>query len=160
MKLSLVAVGRLKDGPERTLFDRYRDRSASLAKGLGVKDLTVIEIPESRAGSPGQRQSEEGEALLKRVGSTDYCIAFDERGKDLTSQQFAKLVARERDAGRADAFFIIGGADGLSEAVRTRANVILSFGSMTLPHQIVRILVAEQIYRTLTILAGHPYHKP
>ena len=158
MRLAVVAVGRLKSGPERSLVERYRERAEALGRPLGLSPFHVSEIPEGRARRAPDRRGEEGAALLGKAGAAAL-IAFDQRGKTLTSEAFAALVARWRDDGRPAAACLIGGADGLDDAIRARADLVLSFGALTLPHQLVRVLVVEQLYRALTILAGHPYHR-
>ena len=118
----------------------------------------MIEIPESRARRDADRRAEEGAAILQRAGSS-LLVALDERGCSLTSETFAQQLAAWRDGGAASLNFAIGGADGLDPSVRDRAALVVSFGALTLPHQLVRVLVLEQLYRGLTILAGHPYHR-
>jgi 23S rRNA (pseudouridine1915-N3)-methyltransferase len=115
-------------------------------------------LPESRARREADRRAEEGAAILDKAASA-VLVAFDERGKALTSEAFAERLAAWRNQGRSAANFIIGGADGLDERVRAAADLVVSFGALTLPHQLVRVLVVEQLYRALTILAGHPYHR-
>lgn len=158
MRLAIAAVGRLKAGPERALIERYQERIGGGARALGFSALDVAEVPESRARREEDRRREEGVALLQRIGDS-MAVAFDERGKTLDSQGFARTLAGWRDEGAAALTFVIGGADGLAPEVRERARLVLSFGAMTLPHQLVRVLVAEQLYRAMTILAGHPYHR-
>lgn len=158
MRLIVVAVGRLKAGPERELVERYRQRIDAIGRSLGVTGLDLIELPESRARREDDRRAEEGAALLARAGAAALMV-FDERGKSLTSEAFAQRVGAWRDGGRPALACLIGGPDGLDPGVRTRADLVLSFGALTLPHQIVRALVAEQLYRALTILSGHPYHR-
>ena len=158
MRLSLVAVGRLKSGPERELVERYRQRIEGLGRNLGISGLDLVELPESRARRDADRMAEEAKALLDRAGSAAL-VAFDERGKSPSSESFAQTLGGWRDAGRSGVACVIGGADGLDASVRQRADVVVSFGALTLPHQIVRVLVTEQLYRALTILAGHPYHR-
>jgi len=151
-------VGRLKSGPERELVERYRQRIDGLGRSLGFAGLDVVELPESRARRDDDRRSEEASALLDKAG-TSALIAFDERGKSPSSETFAGRIKQWRDDGRSGIACIIGGPDGLDPKVRQRADWVLSFGGLTLPHQIVRVLVAEQLYRALTIIAGHPYHR-
>lgn len=158
MRLSLLAVGRLKSGPERELVERYRQRIDAMGRGLGLAGFEVIEVPESRARRDDDRRSEEAAALLDRTGAAAL-VVFDERGASPTSEAFAARIAGWRDDGRRDVACVIGGPDGLDPKVRLRADLVVAFGALTLPHQIVRALVAEQLYRTLTILAGHPYHR-
>lgn len=158
MKVTIAAVGRMKAGPERELLDRYVDRAAKQGRGLGITRVEVREIGESRGARADDRRAEEAAALLDGLSDKTAVIALDERGRTMGSDAFAAhlgtLVAEGRDLA-----IVIGGADGHGEAVRTRADLVLAFGAMTWPHQIVRILAAEQIYRATTILAGHPYHR-
>ncbi|MGB1148220.1 MAG: 23S rRNA (pseudouridine(1915)-N(3))-methyltransferase RlmH [Alphaproteobacteria bacterium] len=145
MGLTVLAIGRLKRGPETELVDRYSKRLKRLK-------TTVRELPEKES------KDKEGEALLGALADGAFVIALDERGKDLTSPELAALLGEKTDLGQNIAF-VIGGADGLSEAVKQRANASIRFGRMTWPHQIVRGLLFEQIYRAETILLGHPYHR-
>jgi 23S rRNA (pseudouridine1915-N3)-methyltransferase len=158
VRLAVIAVGKLKSGPERDLVERYRDRAAALGRSSGFSPLEIAELPESRAPREADRRVEEGRAILERAGS-GALVVFDERGRALASEAFAKQLEAWRDGGGAAVNFAVGGADGLDQAVRDRAALVLSFGALTLPHQLVRVLVLEQLYRGLTILAGHPYHR-
>jgi 23S rRNA (pseudouridine1915-N3)-methyltransferase len=159
MRLSIHAVGRMKQGPERELVARYLDRAVASGKPLGLTGFDIIELTESRAGSAPTRKAEEAKALKSGIGESAIVVALDERGKSISSEAFAKLVARWRDDGRAGAAFVIGGADGLDPAFVAGADLTLSFSPLTWPHQLVRIMLAEQLYRTATILSGHPYHR-
>ena len=159
MRLTLAAVGRLKAGPERDLVARYADRIAATGKGVGLSELVLRETDESRARRPEDRKAEEARALAALVPQGAKIIALDERGKSITSEDFAGRIGAWRDSGVRDTCFMIGGADGLDPGLRGEAALTLSFGALTLPHQIVRVLVAEQIYRAISILAGHPYHR-
>jgi 23S rRNA (pseudouridine1915-N3)-methyltransferase len=158
LRLSILAVGRLKSGPERELVERYVKRIEGIGRSLGVTGLDLVELAESRARREDDRRAEEAAALLERVGSSAL-IVFDERGQSPASEALAERVRSWRDDGRPGLACVIGGPDGLDPKVRQRADWVLSFGGLTLPHQIVRALVAEQMYRALTILAGHPYHR-
>lgn len=158
MRLGLIAVGRLKAGPERDLVERYRERIDALGRSLGMPGLDLVELPESRARRDEDRRAEEGAVLLDRIGPAA-AIVFDERGSSPTSVAFAARLGSWRDGGRGALACVIGGPDGLDPRVRQRADLVVSFGALTLPHQLVRALVAEQLYRALTILAGHPYHR-
>jgi 23S rRNA (pseudouridine1915-N3)-methyltransferase len=158
VRLSVVAVGRLKSGPERDLAERYRERAEALGRSGGFAPVEVVEIPESRARRDADRRAEEARAILERAGPATL-VPFDERGRAITSEDLAGRLGAWRDGGTPALAFAIGGADGLDPAVRDRAALVLSFGALTLPHQLVRVLVLEQIYRCLTILAGHPYHR-
>ena len=158
MKLSLVAVGRLKSGPERQLVERYRERAEALGRSLGFFPVDIAEITEGRGRRDAERRADEGQAILQRL-APGVAVVLDERGRSLSSDAFAQNIAAWRDEGRAALSCVIGGPDGLDPAIRSRADLILSFGALTLPHQLVRVLAMEQLYRALTILAGHPYHR-
>lgn len=158
MRLGLICVGRLRAGPEREIYARYAGRIASLRR-CGLEGLDRKEIDESKAASPAERMAREGAAILGASPNDARLAAFDERGKSADSAAFAQFIEAERDTGRKALWFVIGGSEGLDEAVLARASAVFSFGAMTLPHQLVRILAAEQIYRAMTILTGHPYHR-
>ncbi|MEP9354117.1 23S rRNA (pseudouridine(1915)-N(3))-methyltransferase RlmH [Xanthobacter sp. KR7-65] len=159
MRLVLACVGRLKAGAERDLVTRYLDRIRPAGRPLGLNACDMIEIPESAARRADDRMAEEGAALLAALPSGAGLMVLDPRGKSLSSPDFARRIAVERDGGLAALAFVIGGADGLAEAVRARASDLIAYGSATFPHQLVRVMLAEQIYRAVTILAGHPYHR-
>ncbi len=159
MRLIIAAVGKLKDGAERELLSKYRDRFDGLARKLGLAPVLWHETTESRAQDVAKRREEEGAALLKLTRDADHLIALDERGKPLTSEAFAKTLAKVRDGGIKTTAIVIGGPDGLADTVRNAARLQLSLGAMTMPHGLARIVLAEQLYRAATILAGHPYHR-
>ncbi|MDQ0468226.1 23S rRNA (pseudouridine(1915)-N(3))-methyltransferase RlmH [Labrys wisconsinensis] len=158
MRLVICAVGRLKAGPERDLTARYAERLTATGRSLALGPLDVVEIEESRARRAEDRKAEEAHKLLAAAGGA-LVVALDEAGPALASEAFAARIAAWRDAGTASLAFLIGGADGHGPPVAERAALTLSFGRMTWPHQIVRILLAEQLYRAATIIAGHPYHR-
>jgi len=159
MRLLLAAVGRLKDGPERELFARYWERLEQTGRGVAIGPLRLAELAEGRARTANQRRSDEAVRLLKVAEGADVWVALDVRGKAMTSEAFARWLAEIRDGGMETIAFLIGGPDGHGEAALKAAAVKLSLGSMTLPHGLVRIVLAEQLYRAATILAGHPYHR-
>lgn len=159
MRISLFAVGRLKTGPEKELASRYIDRFAKAGPAVGLELARVVEIAESRASNAETRKKEEGALLDKSLPEGSILVLLDERGKTLGSEAFADMLGRHRDGGKRDMMIAIGGADGLDPDLRGRADLVLNLGSMTWPHQIVRILIAEQLYRAVTILSGHPYHR-
>jgi 23S rRNA (pseudouridine1915-N3)-methyltransferase len=159
MRLVIAAVGRLKDGPERDLYRRYAERIGPAGRAVGLGPLDLIEIAESRAGRPPARAGEEAQRLLGKSDGADFLIVLDERGKPLSSAAFASAIRAARDRGAGTAAFLIGGPDGHGAAAREAADLLLSLGSMTLPHALARIVLAEQLYRAVTILAGHPYHR-
>ncbi|MGL4973757.1 MAG: 23S rRNA (pseudouridine(1915)-N(3))-methyltransferase RlmH [Bosea sp. (in: a-proteobacteria)] len=158
MRLAVLAIGRLKDGPERDLCLRYQERSVAMARALGFSGPDMAELPESRAKRADDRKREEAAALSTKM-SVGGIIILDERAKAITSEAFAAYLAAARDRGQSAMHFVIGGADGLEPELMARAERGISFGAMTLPHQLVRALVLEQIYRAMTICAGHPYHR-
>lgn len=159
MRLLVAAIGRLKDGPEAELAERYRKRAEQVGRRIGFRDMEVVEIRESRAQEVGKRMLEESIALTNLLPDKAAVIILDERGENLDSATLANLLGRWRDDGRPAAAFIIGGDDGLAPALRDKATVRLAFGAATWPHQLVRGLLLEQIYRAMTILSGHPYHR-
>ena len=158
MKLVILAVGRMKMGPERELLRRYLDRSAALSRGVGLTGIDQIELEESRLGAAAERRRAEAQALRDRVPTGATLLLLDERGKSHDSASFAAMISHARDEGQPALGLVIGGPDGLDpEWLRT--NRTMSFGAATFPHQLVRVMLAEQIYRAFTILAGHPYHR-
>ena len=159
MRLVVVAIGRLKQGPERELAERYRERFDDIGRKLGFRGLEIHEIPESRARDAATRISEEAAAISAAIPEKSVLVALDERGKSIDSAGFAQHLGRWRDEGIATTIFTIGGADGLSPDLRRKAKLELAFGAATWPHQMVRVMLLEQIYRAATILAGHPYHR-
>lgn len=159
MRLVVHAVGRLKSGPERELVTRYLDRFSKTAPALGLSFGAVHEIPESRNGNVEARRRDEAAKLETLLASGARLIALDETGKTLNSQKFAGLIAAERDAGTRQLVLAIGGPDGHDPASLDKATAVISFGRMTWPHQLARIMLAEQLYRAATILTGHPYHR-
>lgn len=159
MRLLFVCVGRLKAGAERDLVARYVERARGSGRALGFSTVDLLEIPESSARRPADRMAEEGGALLAACPPGAFVVVLDPRGRNLDSADFAARLARARDGGASVLCFLIGGADGLSEEARSRADLMLAFGAATFPHQLVRVMLAEQVYRAMTILSGHPYHR-
>jgi 23S rRNA (pseudouridine1915-N3)-methyltransferase len=159
MKIVVVAIGRLKQGPERELAERYRERFDDIGRKLGFRGLEIHEIPESRARDAARRIAEEAAAISALLPEKPVLVALDEHGKSIDSSTFARDLGRWRDEGNANAAFTIGGADGLSPELQRKADLRIAFGSATWPHQMVRVMLLEQIYRAATILAGHPYHR-
>ena len=159
MRLIVAAAGRLKDGPERELAERYGKRARELGRRIGFRDTEVVEIRESRAQEPAKRMVEESIAILNVIPDRAAVVLLDERGDNLGSAALAQRLARWRDDGRPAAVFVIGGDDGLSPTLRGKATLRLAFGATTWPHQLVRVMLLEQLYRAVSILAGHPYHR-
>ena len=159
MRLVVISIGRLKRGPERELSDRFRERFDDIGRKLGFRGLEIHEIPESRAGDAATRMREEAAAIFAAIPAKSVIVALDERGDNIDSAAFAGHLGRWRDQQVANTIFVIGGADGLSPELRRKAKLMMAFGSATWPHQMVRIMLLEQIYRAATILSGHPYHR-
>jgi 23S rRNA (pseudouridine1915-N3)-methyltransferase len=158
MRLGLLCVGRLKAGPERELYARYAKRIEGM-RNIGLDGLDLKEIDESRARSAAERIAQEGAALSAALPKDAGLAVFDERGRAADSAAFAAFIRKERDRGAKALWFAVGGSEGLDPSLRERALAVFSFGAMTLPHQFVRVLAAEQIYRAITIIVGHPYHR-
>src|ERR1700760_4754955 len=156
MRIRLLVVGRLKDGPERTLVDDYLSRAAKTGKTLGYRSVDEVEV---EAG--GGKQAEGARLLAKssegKAGDS-LLIRLDERGEPWTSADLSKRLARWRDQGE-NVDFVIGGADGTSDEIARKARATRGFGPQTWPHRLVRVMLAEQIYRALSIEAGSPYHR-
>lgn len=159
MRIIVAAIGRLKKGPETELSDRYRKRVSQTARALGLRDIDIIEIRESRADDAGKRMLEESIALANVIPPKAAVVLLDQRGENLDSASLAGQIAKWRAEDRPAAVFIIGGADGLAPSLRDKASLRLSFGAATWPHQLVRAMLLEQLYRAATILTGHPYHR-
>jgi 23S rRNA (pseudouridine1915-N3)-methyltransferase len=159
VRLALVCVGKLKAGPERLLFERYFKRLTEGARSAGLAGVDLREIGESRARRPEERRSEEAAAILTAAPKGAALVLLDERGPSATSEEWAADIGRARDTSRPAYAVAIGGPDGLDPSLRAAAHRIVSFGAMTWPHQLVRVMAGEQLYRAMTILAGHPYHR-
>jgi 23S rRNA (pseudouridine1915-N3)-methyltransferase len=159
MRIIVAAVGRLKQGPERDLAKRYRERAVKTGRSLGIGDVEIVELAESRAREAPRRRIEESIALAQLVPDGAATVVLDESGDSVDSATFADVLRRWRDQDRSAAVFIIGGADGVTPNLRQDADLRIAFGAATWPHQLVRIMLLEQIYRAVTILAGHPYHR-
>ena len=148
----------MKRGPERDLMARYLERASASGKPLALTGFEVVELPESRQSASSARKAEEARALRDSLPA-GIVVALDERGRSIDSDAFARQLGRWRDDGRPAASFVIGGADGLDADFVGSADLVLSFSPLTWPHQLVRIMLAEQLYRATTILSGHPYHR-
>jgi 23S rRNA (pseudouridine1915-N3)-methyltransferase len=158
MRLSVIAVGKLKAGPEKALADDYRARAEGLGRKVGITKLTVAEFSESPLPTAAARMVEEAKLIATALPPKAFVIVLDERGKSLSSEAFATTLKRQIDAG-ADIAVVIGGPDGHADATRNAANLVISFGALTWPHRLVRVMLFEQLYRAITIMAGHPYHR-
>jgi 23S rRNA (pseudouridine1915-N3)-methyltransferase len=159
MRIAVHAVGRMKSGPERELAARYFDRFAKAGPAIGLTLAPLMEIAESRAATAEMRKREEAAKPLTLKQAGTRLVLLDERGEMTDSQGFAKMIADARDGGLREVAFCIGGPDGHDASLRANAGLLIAFGRLTLPHQIARILLAEQLYRAATIISGHPYHR-
>ncbi len=155
MRISIVAVGRLRAGPEKTLLDDYLTRFDRTGRALGLGPARVIEIEDKKNAG----MAAEAGLLRKALPKGAVICTLDERGRLMSSPDFAKKLGNWRDAGRQDLALIIGGADGIDPSLRAEADFSISFGSMVWPHMLVRVMLAEQLYRAATILSGGPYHR-
>ena len=159
MKLTIGAVGALKKGPLADLADAYSARIARQGRGIGLAAGALHEVEAPKALDGTARSARESALLLARTESAQIIVALDERGSALDSAAFAAQLGVWRDGGVAETAFLIGGAEGHDPQVRRRADLLLSFGPMTWPHMLARVMLCEQLYRAVTILAGHRYHK-
>jgi 23S rRNA (pseudouridine1915-N3)-methyltransferase len=159
MRIIVAAIGRLKQGPETELAERYRKRAAQVGRNLGLRDVEIVEIRESRAEDASKRMIEESIALATIIPQGAAVVLLDPRGDNLDSAGLANQIAKWRGAAKPAAVFVIGGPDGLAASLADKADVKLAFGAATWPHQLVRVMLMEQLYRAATILTGHPYHR-
>lgn len=153
-------MGRLKAGPEKLLAGDYRTRIEGLGRQAGITRLSVADTSESQAQTPVARMVEEQRFFASTLPDKAFAIVLDERGKSMTSPAFAALLRRHIDGGTADLAFLIGGPDGHAPATREAAGLLLCLGAMTWPHRLARVMLFEQIYRAVTIMVNHPYHRP
>ena len=159
MRITVAAVGRARTAPEQTLCELHWERAVALGGRLGFSKLDFLTVDTSRGGNAVARMEEEAKKLTSRIPAPAHRIALDEEGRSLSSEAFAKHLAALRDRGLRDLVFLIGGPDGLASALREGADERLAFGPQTWPHLLVRVMLAEQIYRAFAILSGHPYHR-
>jgi 23S rRNA (pseudouridine1915-N3)-methyltransferase len=159
MRLVVIAVGRLKQGPERELAEAYRKRAQATGRALGVRDIEIVEIRESRAQDVERRRVEEAIVIANILPERAIIVILDEHGDNLDSAALSGLLRAWRAEDPPAVCFVVGGADGLAQSLQQRAKLRLAFGSATWPHQLVRVMLLEQLYRAASIVAGHPYHR-
>jgi 23S rRNA (pseudouridine1915-N3)-methyltransferase len=159
MKIAIGAVGHLKSGPEKELAADYEGRIRAIGRQAGVTGIIVKEWSESRAAQATERISDEATELWGIVGDGPV-VVLDERGKAKNSEEFAYWLEKQASQGHRQVTFLLGGPDGHDAESRVKADLVMSFGPMTFPHRLARIMLLEQIYRALTILVNHPYHRP
>ena len=155
MRLHLCVVGRLRAGPERELIDDYLTRFDRTGRALGLGPATVTEVEDKKGGG----MTAEAALLSRAIPDGAVICALDERGKQMSSPDFAHQLGRWRDDGRGELACLIGGADGLDASLVARADLTLSLGRMVWPHMLARVMLTEQLYRAASILAGAPYHR-
>ncbi|GJL95963.1 MAG: ribosomal RNA large subunit methyltransferase H [Hyphococcus sp.] len=159
MRLMIAAIGKTRSGPLSDLSADYLARAQRDGRNLGFTGPDLMEFEAPRGLSGAKRQTSESALLMGAAPPSANLIRLDERGKAYTSEDFAALLGKWRDEGVNTAAFFIGGADGYDKVLREKAPFSISFGAATWPHMLVRVMLAEQIYRAMTILSGHPYHR-
>lgn len=163
VRIHILAIGKLKDGPERAWTGRYAERVAGAGRGCGITECVIVEFSEARDRDAATRKSAEAATLLEAVdklGPGVRLVALDEHGGQATSAAFAKSLQSAADGGTKAIVYAIGGPDGHGPALLAAAHDTLALSAMTLPHGLARMVLIEQIYRAVTILSGHPYHRP
>lgn len=155
MRVTICAVGRLRAGPELALIEDYLARFQRTGRALGLGTAAVVEVEDRKGGGPAA----EARLLTRAAPPGSVLCCLDERGRTLTSPDFAAQLAQWRDQGSAEVAFVIGGADGIDSSLRDQADLLISFGAMVWPHMLARVMLAEQLYRASQILAGTPYHR-
>jgi 23S rRNA (pseudouridine1915-N3)-methyltransferase len=155
LRIVIVAVGRLRAGPEADMARDYVARAEAAGRSLGFRGIALVEVEGRPAGDPRT----EAAALYRATPGEARTVLLDERGAEWTSRQLAEKLAQWRDDGAPAAVFWIGGADGAAQSVKDQAQQKLAFGRQTWPHRLVRVMISEQIYRAVTILSGNPYHR-
>lgn len=159
MRVTIAAIGKLKTGPEKLLVEDYANRIPTLGKKVGISTIKITDWAESQKPDARQRMDEEAQLLWANVPAGAFVIALDERGKSPTSQALSERLGKLADQGQSDVVFMLGGPDGHAADTRVRAHELLALGPMTWPHRLARVMLLEQIYRSVTILVNHPYHR-
>jgi len=159
MRIAIAAIGKMKSGPEKLLAEEYITRIPPLGKKAGITALKIADWSESQKPDAAQRMAEEAGQLWSAVPSGAFVIALDERGKSLTSQALSAKICKLAEQGVGDLIFLLGGPDGHAAETRQKAGELLALGPMTWPHRLARVMLLEQIYRSVTILVNHPYHR-
>jgi len=159
MRIQISAIGAKPGASEAALIEDYTKRANALGRNMGFSGPKIVTFEAPRSLSGSQRQKKESSLLLNSVPSGANIVALDERGQTLNSEKFAARLGQWRDDGISDVVFLIGGADGHDPAVAERATLLLSFGALTWPHMLARVMLSEQLYRAMTIHSGHPYHR-
>lgn len=155
MRVQISAVGRLRNGPEKQLIDDYLTRFTRTGRAYGFSDISITEVEDKKGGG----KETEADLLLATIPKASKIITLDEHGKILSSPQFSQKLSHWRDDAPNCIVFIIGGADGLSEKIKSQASFSISLGKMVWPHMLVRLMLSEQLYRATSIMANNPYHR-
>ena len=159
MKLHILAVGSARGTSEGALCDDFCDRALKSGRNMGFTAVTMTELAVSRAANIDVRKSDEATRLAARIPAGAHVVLLDAKGKSMTSEDFARMLGSLRDVGTRDMAFVVGGPDGLGNLPGLKAGRSLAFGPQTWPHLLARALLCEQVYRAMTILSGHPYHR-
>jgi 23S rRNA (pseudouridine1915-N3)-methyltransferase len=159
VRLTVIAIGHARGFPEGALCDQFQDRALKMGRNMGFNSVTVEELPAAKNRDAAGRMKDEAARLSTKVPAGAHVVLLDARGRGMTSEDFAEMLGSLRDVGTKDLAFVIGGPDGLSPLPGQKAGRSLAFGPQTWPHLVARVLLLEQIYRAMTILAGHPYHR-
>ncbi|NOX84211.1 MAG: 23S rRNA (pseudouridine(1915)-N(3))-methyltransferase RlmH [Alphaproteobacteria bacterium] len=159
MRLIIAAIGKMRAGPEKTLAGDYQDRASAIARNIGFSGPDILEFETPAKLKGAKKRAREGAMLYGAAPPGSVLIRLDERGRNYSSEALAEMLARQRDDGAGAAAFLIGGADGHDQSITDRAALSLCFGVATWPHMLVRVMLMEQLYRAMTILTGHPYHR-
>ena len=155
MKIHLCVVGKLRNGPEKNLIDDYLNRFEKIGRSYGLGPVSINEVEDKKNGG----MSNEAILLQRIIPKGAVIIALDERGEVVSSPNFSEKLITYVNNNVSDLAIIIGGADGIDSKLREKANFNISFGKMVWPHALVRVMIAEQLYRAASILAGSPYHR-
>lgn len=159
MRIMICAVGRLKRAPEAELCSDYLKRAEKLGRQVGITKADIIEVAEAQDAQPAARKIQEAAALDAKISSGALIVCLDEHGENIDSKEFSNLIKRAADDGTSELVFVLGGPDGLAPELLGRAAKTLCFGRMTWPHRIARVMLLEQIYRAVTLMVNHPYHR-
>ena len=159
MRLTILAIGHSRGTSEGALCDEFQDRALKMGRNMGFATVAVEELSVGKARDAATRMADEASRLAARLPDGAHIVLLDAKGKGLTSEDFAEMLGSLRDVGTKDLAFVIGGPDGLAPLPGKKAGRSLAFGPQTWPHLLVRALLLEQVYRAMTILAGHPYHR-
>lgn len=158
MKLKVISIGQLKNNPILEIQRDYESRILNLSKSVGIKSLEIKELPISKKSSIKERQKEEAKIIFQYIKQDNFNIFLDGKGENINSVDISQIISKSSFDGK-DLVFFIGGPDGFDEKIIKVANKTVSFGRVTWPHKLIRIMLLEQLYRGITILNNHPYHR-